>query len=67
MTTTESRPPVAPGEPAPDFGRARAHGAGQVTRQRIVAAGVDEEDIGPRLPLHHAMDQIEPYHFEFEG
>ena len=40
------------GQTVPDLGRARAHGAREVARQRIVAAGVEEEDVGlaPRAP-----------------
>ena len=45
--------------PRLDRAGARAEPARQVRRQRIVAAGVEENDVGPRVGLHAAQHQIE--------
>ena len=54
------------GEPAADIGGAGAHGPRKIARERVVAAGVEEQDIGLRLPLHRALDEVEPDHLEVE-
>ena len=40
--------------------------AREIARERVVAAGVEEQDIGLRLPLHRALDEVEPDHLEVE-
>ena len=52
-------------QPLADGGRARAHGARQVARQRIVAAGIEEHDVGLALALElhlleHEVDARRP-------
>ena len=54
-------------EPGPDSGGARAHRAGEIARQGVVAAGVEKQDVGLGLTLHEALNKIEPHHLELKG
>ena len=38
----------------------------EVRRERVVAAGVEEQDVGRRLALHRPLHEIKPHHFEIE-
>ena len=51
---------------APDIHRAGSHGPREVRRERVVAAGVEEQDVGRRLALHRPLHEIKPHHFEIE-
>ncbi len=51
---------------APDIRRACAHGPREVGRERVVAARVEEQDVGGRLALHCPLHEIKPHHLEIE-
>ena len=51
---------------APDIRRACTHGPREVRRERVVAAGVEEQDVGGRLALHCPLHEIKPHHLEIE-
>ena len=54
-------------QPRPDSGGARAHRAGEIARQGVIATGVEKQDVGLGLSLHETLDKIEPHHLELEG
>jgi hypothetical protein len=54
------------GKPASDVEGARAHGSGEAARERIVAAGIEEEDAGLCAALHRALHRLQAYHLHVE-
>ncbi len=54
------------GQAARKLGAPRAEDACEIACQRVVAAGVEKNDVGLRIALHGALDEIEADHLEVE-
>ena len=56
------------GQAAADAGRAGSHGTGEIARQRVVATGIEEDDVGLAfaLELHLPQHEVQGHGLEIE-